>query len=112
MQRGWMTIREATPAEIKRRLDAGERLRLIDVRERSEQAIARIEGADLLPMSEIQTWWQELPRGEELVFVCHHGIRSAQVCMALRQAGFEHVTNLAGGIDAWSSSVDPDVPRY
>jgi rhodanese-related sulfurtransferase len=112
MQRGWMTIKEVTPAEIKRRLDAGERLRLIDVRERDEHTIARIDGAELLPLSEIQTWWQELPRGEELIFICHHGIRSAQVCMALRQAGFEHLTNMVGGIDAWSTDVDSSVPRY
>ena len=107
-----MPFKQATPDEIKRRIDAGEELRIIDVRERDEHRTAHIAQAELLPMSEIQSWWQTLPRDEELVFMCHHGARSAQVCSALSQAGFEHLTNMSGGIDAWSASVDPSVPRY
>ena len=109
---GGLPFKQARPAEIKRRLDAGEALRIIDVREHAEYDIAHIEQAELRPMSEIQTWWQELPRDEELVIMCHHGSRSAQVCMALRRAGFERLTNMAGGIDAWSTEVDAGVPRY
>jgi rhodanese-related sulfurtransferase len=105
-------FKAARPAEIKRRLDAGEQLRLIDVREHYEYQAARVDAAELLPMSEIQSWWKDLPRDEELVIMCHHGSRSAQVCMALSGAGFEHLTNLEGGIDAWSRDVDPSVPRY
>ena len=105
-------FKEARPAEIKRRMDAGEDVRIIDVRELDEYETARIEHAELRPMSQIQSWWQKLPRGEELVIMCHHGIRSANVCMALKRAGFEHLTNMAGGIDAWSTEVDPNVPRY
>lgn len=107
-----MPFGRATPAEIKQRLDAGERLRIIDVREWHEHQQAQIAAAELRPMSEIQRWWQELPRDEELVIMCHHGSRSAQVCMALRQAGFERLTNMTGGIDAWSRQVDAGVPRY
>ena len=107
-----MPFKQATPDEIKRRLDAGEELRIIDVRERDERRIAHIAQAELLPMSEIQSWWQTLPRDQELVFMCHHGVRSAQVCSALSQAGFEHLTNMRGGIDAWAATVDPSVPRY
>jgi rhodanese-related sulfurtransferase len=107
-----MPFKQATPSEIKRRIDAGEHLRIIDVREPYEYEIARVEGAELQPMSRIQQWWQDLPRDEELVFMCHHGSRSANVCMALSQAGFEHLTNMTGGIDAWTAEVDPNVPRY
>ena len=112
MQPAAMPFKQATPAEIRARLDAGEQLRIIDVRERHEYAIAHIEQAELRPMSEIQGWWQELPRDEELVIMCHHGSRSAQVCAALARAGFERLTNMAGGIDAWSREVDGGVPRY
>lgn len=107
-----LPFNSARPAEIKQRLDAGEPLRFIDVREHDEYQTARVAAAQLLPMSEFQSWWQDLPRDQELVIMCHHGSRSAQVCMALSRAGFEHLTNLEGGIDAWSRDVDPAVPRY
>ena len=105
-------FKEARPSEIKRRLDAGERLRIVDVRERDEYQTAHVEQAELRPMSEIQSWWQDLPRDEELVIMCHHGSRSAQVCLALARAGYERLTNMSGGIDAWSREVDPTVARY
>jgi rhodanese-related sulfurtransferase len=107
-----LPFKVARPAEIRQRLDAGEQLRIIDIREHDEYETAHIEQAELLPMSEIRSWWQDLPRDEELVIMCHHGSRSAQVCMALSRAGFERLTNLDGGIDAWSYEVDPGVPRY
>ena len=113
MQRSSMPpYQSATPTEIKRRLDAGENVHIIDVREPNEHRVAHIEQAELRPMSQIQSWWQELPRDQELVIMCHHGSRSAHVCMALRDAGFERLTNMTGGIDAWSTSVDPSIPRY
>ncbi len=107
-----MAFKQATPAEIKRRRDAAERLRIIDVRERDEYRVAHMAEAQLMPMSEIRSRWQDLPRDEELVIMCHHGIRSAQVCAALTQAGFNRLTNMDGGIDAWAACVDPSVPRY
>jgi rhodanese-related sulfurtransferase len=107
-----LPFKQVRPAEIKQRLDAGERLRIIDIREYDEYQTAHVEIAELLPMSEIQSWWQDLPRDEELVIMCHHGSRSAQVCMALSRAGFERLANVEGGIDAWSREVDPNVPRY
>lgn len=64
-----LPFKQARPAEIKRRLDAGESLRLIDVRERNEHDIAHIDAATLQPMSEIQSWWHDLPRDEELVII-------------------------------------------
>ena len=107
-----LPFKQASAAEIKQRLDAGEQLHIIDVRERDEHIIAHIEQAKLHPMSEMRSWWQELPRDEAIVVMCHHGSRSAQVCMALREAGFGDLTNMQGGIDAWSREVDPGVPRY
>ena len=105
-------VKTATPAEIKARLDSGEALELIDVREREELAIAAIEGARVLPMSQAATWIDQLPGDRELVIVCHHGMRSMQVAIALAQRGHQNVTNMTGGIDLWSTSVDPAVPRY
>ena len=103
---------EASPTSIKQRLDAGEQLLIVDVREPYEYQIAHIEGSELRPMSRIQEWWQELPRDQEVIVMCHHGGRSANVCMALSRAGFTQLTNMTGGIDAWTAEVDPSVPRY
>ena len=102
----------ATPAEIKQRLDRGEELMLIDVREPEEIAIARIQGAVLRPLSQAGRWIDTLPREIPLVIVCHHGIRSMHVAMALAERGYRNVTNMAGGIDLWSTQVDNSVPAY
>ncbi len=105
-------IKSATPAEIKLRLDAGESLELIDVREHEELAIAAIPGARVFPMSQAATWIDHLPGDRELVIVCHHGMRSMQVALALAARGHQNITNLTGGIDLWSTQVDPGIPRY
>jgi rhodanese-related sulfurtransferase len=106
------SVKSATPAEIKQRLAGGEPLELIDVREPGEIAIAAIEGARVLPMSQAASWIDHLPGDRELVIICHHGMRSMQVAMALAQRGHGNVTNMTGGIDLWSTQVDPTVPRY
>ena len=105
---------EITVAELKRRLDAGERVNLVDVREPQEFALARIEGSRLLPMGEvpaslgaIESMADEAP----VVCICHHGVRSLRVANWLREQGVEALS-LAGGIDVWSLEVDPQVPRY
>ncbi len=90
----------------------GHEVHVIDVREPYEHAICRIEGAKLVPMRQIPQRLDELDREALTVVHCHHGRRSAQVVSYLRQQGFERATNLGGGIDAWSSRVDPTVPRY
>ncbi len=105
-------IKTATPADIKRRLDSGEPLELIDVREHDEIAIASIPDARVFPLSQAATWIDHLPGDRELVILCHHGIRSMQVAMALAQRGHQNITNMTGGIDLWSTQVDPTVPRY
>ena len=82
------------------------------MREPAEHAIARIEGAVLVPMREVPARAGELDPNEEIVVFCHHGQRSAMVVDWLRQNGFPLAVNLEGGIDAWSCEVDPTVPRY
>jgi rhodanese-related sulfurtransferase len=106
---------EISPSEIKRRLDAGEKLHLIDVREPDEFAMARIEGSELVPMRQVPGELLTLEgRAEEapLIVFCHHGVRSLNVVSWLREQGVEACQSMTGGIDAWSLGVDPSVPRY
>lgn len=107
-----MTYQTITPAELDARRKRGEELLLIDVREPAEHEIARIEGAELRPLSRFEEWAAGLDREREIVFLCHHGIRSAQVCAFLARQGFSKLSNLAGGIERWSQEVDRSVPRY
>ncbi len=106
-----MPFEEATPAEVKARLDRGE-VKLIDVREPEEAAVAAIPGAELYPLSQAAGWINSLPKTGDLVIFCHHGGRSAQVVAALTERGHTNVINLRGGIDAWSQSIDATIPRY
>ena len=106
---------EITPAEVKRRMDAGEKLHLIDVREPNEFAMARIEGGELIPMRQVPGELQALEaKADEapLIVFCHHGGRSLNVVNWLRGQGLEECQSMAGGIDAWSLGIDPSVPRY
>jgi rhodanese-related sulfurtransferase len=106
---------EIQPQEVKRRLDAGEKLHLIDVREPHEHALARIEGAQLIPMRAVPAELQDLEaRAEQatLIVYCHHGVRSLHVVNWLREQGIEACQSMTGGIEAWSLAVDPSVPRY
>lgn len=107
-----MSYETITPKQLEARIKRGERLRLIDVREPIEYEIARIEGAELLPLSKFNEWAAALNPDEEIVVMCHHGIRSAQVCAMLMRGGFKRLYNLAGGIDRWSQEVDSSVPQY
>src|SRR5437016_8640577 len=107
---------EAIPAmsahELKRKMDAREPFELIDVREKFEYEIARIDGAKLIPLREIAERADDLKREGPIVIHCHSGQRSAQAVRLLQQRGFANVYNLEGGIDAWSDQVDPGVPKY
>ena len=104
---------EITPDEVKRRLDGGEAIRMIDVREPAEFAISKIEGGKLIPMRSIPQYLQELDdEGGLLVIFCHHGVRSLSVVDWLRRQGVENCQSMAGGIDRWSTEIDPSVPRY
>lgn len=112
MKSNKIEIGEIAPAEFKRRLERGERPVILDVREAAEIEIARFPGATHIPMGDIPSRVGELDPDRETVVVCHRGIRSAQVAVYLARLGFERVSNLSGGIDAWSVTVDPAVPRY
>lgn len=85
---------------------------LLDVREPWEFDICRIEGSRLLPMRQIHTAIERLERDRHTVVICHHGIRSRQVCLYLNQMGFNNVFNLIGGVQAWANEVDPNMPTY
>lgn len=85
---------------------------LLDVREHEEIEVAAVPGATHIPMGEIPTRLAELDREAEIVVMCHHGMRSLRVATFLQGQGYSHVKNLSGGIDAWSNSVDPRVPKY
>lgn len=107
-----MSFKIISAEELQQKQLRGEAFRLIDVRELIEYEIARIERAELLPLSEFPAWCDRLNPHEEIVVMCHHGVRSAHVCRYLSEQGFENVANLNGGIDAWSTEVDRRVPRY
>ena len=107
-----MTYETISPAEFAARVARGERVRLLDVREPEEFELARVEGAELLPLSRFQEWVGALDPEQEIVVMCHHGVRSAQVCAYLAAQGFTKMVNLAGGIERWSWEVDRSVPRY
>ncbi len=101
-----------TPAELKARLDRGEPLVLLDVRNEPEWAIARLPGARLLPLPELPARVHELSSADEIVVYCKSGVRSAQAAEFLQTAGFRKIAHLTGGIDRWAVEVDPSVPRY
>ncbi len=97
---------------LKRMRDAQENFVLLDVREDAEIATAKINGSLHIPMGNIPSRVNELFKDKRIIVHCHHGGRSMRVTRWLRDNGFENVSNLAGGIDAWSTEIDPAVPRY
>ena len=104
-----------TPRVAFKRLQSGDPLFVLDVREPSEAAVARLPRATLIPLGELpRRAVTELGhrRSEEVVVLCHHGVRSALAADWLRRHGFKRVKNLEGGIDRWSAEVDPSIPRY
>ena len=98
--------------DLKGRLDKGDTIFLLDVREPHEYSMAKIEGSVLIPLGELPTSLDKLNSNDEIVALCHRGMRSADAVGFLMQQGFSNVKNLIGGIDAWSIEVDPEVPRY
>jgi rhodanese-related sulfurtransferase len=106
---------EVTPQDVENLRRSGEALALIDVREPAERAVARIEGAELIPMGSVPANLQKLEAAADeasLIVYCHHGVRSLQVVSWLRQQGIACSYSLAGGIDRWSREVDAAVPTY
>jgi adenylyltransferase/sulfurtransferase len=103
---------EITPAEAKGKLERGDGVLLVDVREPWEFEICRIEGAKLIPMGTVPANLQALDTDDDVICYCHHGMRSLDVAVWLRSQGVERAKSLAGGIDRWSAEIDPAVPRY
>src|SRR5216684_5424494 len=103
---------EITPAGMKARIERGENLVLIDVREQWEHDLCRIEGAKLVPLGSLAASLNTLPDVEEVICYCHHGMRSLDAAAWLRFQGIEKAKSLAGGIERWALEVDPKVPRY
>ncbi|HEV2803163.1 MAG TPA: rhodanese-like domain-containing protein [Pyrinomonadaceae bacterium] len=106
-------MEEITATELKQRLDRGDRLQIIDVREPNEYEAARIEGARLIPLGQVVGRMDEIDQSRETVVHCKLGGRSAKAIEALQRAGYGgRLINLKGGITAWSNEVDPSVPKY
>jgi rhodanese-related sulfurtransferase len=107
-------VPELSPSEFHERWSPERRadVVLLDVRESVELALASVEGALHIPMNEIPARLAELDRGKAYVVMCHVGGRSYRVAQFLLGNGFANVFNLRGGIDAWSTEIDPQVPRY
>jgi adenylyltransferase/sulfurtransferase len=105
------TVPEITPKELKARLDHGDDLYILDVREPHEYQICNI-GGHLIPLGELPRRVHELDSSQEIVAHCRSGKRSAEASEFLRKAGFRKIWNLKGGILAWSDEVDPSVPKY
>ncbi|HTM90750.1 MAG TPA: molybdopterin-synthase adenylyltransferase MoeB [Terriglobales bacterium] len=104
-------VPEIQPEELKAKLDAGEDIFILDVREPHEYQICNLHGY-LIPLGELPQRAHELDSSREIVAHCRSGVRSAKAVTFLQQAGFRKVKNLAGGILAWSDKVDPSVPKY
>ena len=100
------------PEELKKRLDPGQKPILLDVREPWEFSICKIEGSVNISMSEPEKLINELNANDEIIAICHHGMRSFQVCDYLENNGFNKVLNLDGGIDSWAKTIDTDMAQY
>jgi adenylyltransferase/sulfurtransferase len=103
---------EITPEELKVRLDRGDRLTIVDVREPHEYNISRLPNSILIPLGQVGARKNELNPSDEIIVHCKMGGRSAKAVKLLREAGFKKIKNLTGGIDRWAQNVDPSVPRY
>jgi adenylyltransferase/sulfurtransferase len=108
-----MNTDEVTVKELKQALDnPASGIRVIDVRELAEYQVARIPGAQLLPLSELTQRWGELDPSKEYYLHCKAGVRSMKALLFLRQQGFKHLKSVKGGISAWSDEIDASVPKY
>jgi rhodanese-related sulfurtransferase len=105
-------VREITPKELKVRLDAGEAIDIIDIREAWELHQSRLAEAMHIPMNDIPASLDRIPRDKPVVLMCHMGSRSAMVANWMQKQGYDNVYSLAGGIDRWAEEVDPSIPVY
>jgi adenylyltransferase/sulfurtransferase len=106
-------MQEITASELKQRLDNGDDIQIIDVREPAEVAVARIPNSTHIPLGQVLNRMSEIDPARETVVHCKMGGRSAKAIEALKRAGYTgRLVNLKGGITAWSNEVDPSVPKY
>jgi rhodanese-related sulfurtransferase len=108
-------VLEISPADAKKRLSNSNKTILLDVREPEECTVAHLGAAEYVPMSLVPAAFKRLERLAEvgdLLVLCHHGVRSLQVVVWLREHGLENCYSVAGGIDRWSRELDPAIPRY
>lgn len=104
---------QITPLELRRRLNHGEPMVLVDVRERWEADIVSLPEARYIPLNELRyRAEEEIDPDDEIILYCHHGMRSMEAAMMLWDLGYEQVKSLAGGIERWTVEVDPSLPRY
>jgi adenylyltransferase/sulfurtransferase len=106
-------MQEITATDLKQRLDNGDDIQIVDVREANEVAIASIPNTVHIPLGEVLNRMDEIDPNRETVVHCKGGVRSAKAIEALQRSGFKgNLINLKGGITAWSNEVDPSVPKY
>jgi rhodanese-related sulfurtransferase len=103
---------EITVEALNDMLSAGAAMQLVDVRDDWELAIAALPGALHIPLPQLPASLEALDSARPVVLLCHHGMRSLQAAIWLRQQGYDQATSVAGGIDAWSRQIDPSVPTY
>lgn len=106
------SIPEVEPRELAPQLNPQNDWKILDVREPFELEIVQLPDSLQIPMQQIPSRIEELNPKQRYAVMCHHGIRSAQVCAYLKSQGFENVWNVRGGIDAWASDVDPNLATY
>ncbi|HEX7707106.1 MAG TPA: rhodanese-like domain-containing protein [Thermoanaerobaculia bacterium] len=104
-----MNETDITPAEVAEKLSKGEALQLIDVREPYEWSAGHIEGAEHVPLAQLPQKLAQLDRDRVTVMICRSGGRSERARQYLRQAGFEQVLNMTGGMQRWAREVDPTI---
>jgi rhodanese-related sulfurtransferase len=107
-----MSIKQLSATELKNRIQQEDTLFLLDVREPHEFQYASIANSVLIPLDQIPQRLAELDPQQEIVVICHHGMRSQQAANYLERSGFKAIANLKGGIEAWSCECDSSVARY
>lgn len=105
-------MRNLSPEQVKHLLDTQAQIVLLDVREKWELEICQIQSSLHIPMQDIPDSLDKLDSESETVVICHHGARSMQVAGFLEQSGFSNIINLAGGVDLWAQTVEPEMQRY
>ena len=106
-------VKQLSVEELQKKLKGAEKFQLIDCREPDEYETCRIDGSTLIPLSQFsQEALSQLKPDDEIIIHCHHGGRSQRACEFLLANGYKNVSNVSGGIDAWSLRIDSKVPRY